>query len=44
MTKSSIEVTKDWADSRKYAKSKRQKITVYSYKNNVASEGKTLYV
>ena len=42
MTKSSIEVTRDWSDSRR--KPTKQKITVCTYTNNVPSEPKVYMV
>jgi len=42
MTVKSIEVTRDWSDSRR--KPTKQRILVYTYKDNVASEPKTVLV
>jgi len=40
MTKTSIEITRDWAESRK-RNSIKGSIKIYTYENNVASEPKS---
>ena len=44
MTKEGIDITRGWSESFKKTKRGDTKITVYTYKDNVPSKGKTAYI